>query len=120
MTMVAAQRIAARKTYGGGDTKIPGYLEQEVLLWSPEKITLKTYELFLLSAKKDDKRRMTKVLIELISALNYEHGGELAHRLHRLYEYCQRCVNLNKIDEAVAIISELRDSWEKTFNLSSM
>ena len=119
MTMVAAQRIAARKTYGGGDTKVPGYLEQEVLLWSPEKLTLKTYELFLLSAKRNDKTRMNKVIVELISALNME-SGDLAHRLLRLYEYCQRCVSLNKVDDAVSVISDLRESWEKTFNLSSM
>ena len=119
MTMVAAQRIAARKTYGGGDTKIPGYLEQEVLLWSPEKITLKTYDLFIISAKRNDKARMNRILIELIGALNYE-SGDLAHRLHRLYEYCQRCVSVNKADDAVAVITELRDAWEKTFNLSSL
>ncbi len=117
--MVAAQRIAARKTYGGGETKVPGYLEQEVLLWSPEKITLKTYELFIISAKRGDVVRMNKVLVELIGALNFD-SGELAHRLQRLYEYCQRCVSLKKYDEAVSIISELRDSWEKTFNLSSV
>ena len=117
MTMVAAQRIAARKTYGGANHPVPGYLEQEVLLWSPEKITLKTYDLFIISAKRKDIRRMNRVLTELMTALNFE-AGELPQRLHRLYEYCQKCVVNQRFDEAARIITELRDAWEQTFNLS--
>ena len=118
MTMVAAQRIAARKTYGGGEQSIPGYLEQEVLLWSPEKITLKTFDLFVLSAKKRDSRRMNRILTELIGALNFE-VGDLSQRLFRLYEYCQRCVSMQRYDEAADIISELRNTWQTTFNITT-
>ncbi|MBX7153326.1 MAG: flagellar protein FliS [Candidatus Kapaibacterium sp.] len=116
MTMTAVQQIAARKTYGGGDNTIPGYLEQEVLLWSPEKITLKTYDLFIVSAKRKDVRRMNRVLAELIGALNFEHG-DLPQRIYRLYEYCQSCVAQRRYDEAAGIIQELRETWAKTFEL---
>jgi hypothetical protein len=51
MTTEATQRLAARKLYGG-DGNTPSYMDQEVLSWSPEKITLKTYDLFLMSGKK--------------------------------------------------------------------
>lgn len=117
MTMVAAQQIAARRMYGGGNN-VPGYLEQEILLWSPEKITLKTFELFIVSAKRHDARRLNRILAELMGALNYE-AGDLPHRLNRIYEYCQRCVSHQRYDEAAEIISELKDTWEKTFNLGS-
>ena len=117
MTMVAAQQIAARRMYGGGSS-VPGYMEQEVLLWSPEKITLKTFELFIVSAKRRDARRLNRILAELMGALNYD-AGDLPHRLNRIYEYCQKCVAHQRYDEAAQIISELRDTWEKTFNLAS-
>lgn len=113
---MAAQQLAARKTYGGSENQIPGYLEQEVLLWSPEKITLKTYDLFIVSAKRRDARRMNKVLAELIGALNFEHG-DLPQRLFRLYEYCQRCVAQNRFEEAADLVQDLRESWARTFNL---
>lgn len=117
MTMVAAQQLAARKTYGGGaDNPIPGYLEQEVLLWSPEKITLKTYDLFIVSAKRRDVKRMNKVLAELISSLNFD-VGDLSQRLFRLYEYTQRLVAQRQYDEAAEIIQELRTTWARTFAL---
>ncbi len=113
-----AQKLAASKVYGGGTEKgkIPAYLEQEVMSWSKEKIILKMYDLFLVSNKRQDVTKMSKVLIELMGALNFEYE-ETATRLYRLYEYCQRCVFQKKYDEAYHIISELRNSWAQAFNL---
>ncbi|GAB1370515.1 hypothetical protein MASR1M45_05760 [Candidatus Kapaibacterium sp.] len=111
-----AQQLAASKVYGGEKGKIPAYLEQEVLSWSKEKIILKMYDLFLVSAKKNDSSKMNKVLVELMSSLNFEFE-EVATRLYRLYEYCQRCIMQRKYDEAYFIIKELRQSWAVAFNL---
>ncbi len=110
-----AQKLAASKVYGGDKGKVPAYLEQEVLTWSKEKIILKMYDLFLVSAKKSDSTKMNRVLVELMSSLNFEYE-EIATRLYRLYEYCQRCVMQRKYDEAYTIIKELRLSWAKAFN----
>jgi flagellin-specific chaperone FliS len=74
------------------------------------------YDLFLVSAKKGDSSKMNRVLVELMSSLNFEYE-EISTRLYRLYEYCQRCVFQKKFDEAYHIISELRISWAKAFNL---
>lgn len=113
----AQQQLAASKVYGSKDkNKVPAYLEQEVLSWSKEKLILKMYDLFLVSNKKQDVTKMSKVLIELMGALNFEFE-ETATRLYRLYEYCQRCVFQKKYDEAYHIISELRSSWAQAFNL---
>lgn len=109
------QKIAASKVYGSKDKKIPPYLEQEVLTWSKEKLILKMYDLFLLSNKKQDVNKMSRILVELMGALNFEYE-ETATRLYRLYEYCQRCIFQKKYDEAYKIISELRASWAKAFN----
>ncbi|MDX9790263.1 MAG: flagellar export chaperone FliS [Candidatus Kapaibacterium sp.] len=111
-----ARNLAASKVYGGEKGKIPAYLEQEVLSWSKEKIILKMYDLFLVSAKKSDTSKMNRVLVELMSSLNFEYE-DVATRLYRLYEYCQRCVMQKKYDEAYMIIKELRHSWAKAFHL---
>lgn len=113
-----AQKLAANKAYGGGKDgkKVPAYLEQEVMSWSKEKIILKMYDLFIISCKKKDTNKMSKVLIELMGALNFEYE-ETSTRLYRLYEYCQRLVFRKKYDEAMAIIKELRDAWSQAFNL---
>ena len=112
-TAVARQRVAQ---YTGGTGQLPLYLEQEVLSWSPEKIILKTYDLFLNSARRGDEQRMRRSLYGLINALNFDYG-ELPQRLLRLYEYCQRCVAMRRYDDAAMIIAELRQAWSEAFQL---
>ena len=113
----AAQQLAAAKVYSAKkEGNFPSYLEQEVFSWSKEKIILKMYDLFIVSCKKKDVQKMSKVLIELMGSLNFEYE-ETATRLYRLYEYCQRCIFQRKLDEALYIIQELRLAWAKAFNL---
>ncbi|MGI6369220.1 MAG: flagellar protein FliS [Ignavibacteria bacterium] len=109
------QQLAANKLYAN-NKKVPGYLEQEVYSWSKEKLILKMYDLFIVSTKRGDTQKMTRVLVELMGALNFEYE-ETSTRLYRLYEYCQRCIFQNKSDEALYIITELRNTWAKAFNL---
>lgn len=113
----AAQQLAASKAYGTkSDGRIPNYLEQEVMSWSKEKLILKMYDLFIVSCKKKDTVKMSRVLVELMGALNFEYE-ETSTRLYRLYEYCQRCVFQRKYDDALHIIQELRNTWAIAFNL---
>ncbi len=113
----AAQQLAASKAYSGKKNgNVPSYIEQEVLSWSKEKIILKMYDLFIVSCKRKDLQKMSKVLIELMGALNFEYE-ETSTRLYRLYEYCQRCIFQKKFDEALYIIKELRDTWALAFDL---
>lgn len=115
-----AQQIAASKAYGGGNKEgsVPSYLEQEVLSWSKEKLVLKMYDLFIVSCKKRDIQKMSKVLVELMASLNFDYE-ETSTRLYRLYEYCQRCIFQKKFDEAMQIIQELRDAWAQAFSLEN-
>lgn len=118
MGATAAKQLAARKAYGGGKSggKLPSYIEQEVLSWSKEKLILKMYDLFIVSCKRKDVQKMSRVLIELMGSLNFDYE-ETATRLYRIYEYCQRCIFQKKFDEALHIIQELRDTWAKAFQL---
>ena len=74
------------------------------------------YDLFIVSCKRGDVQKMSRVLIELMGALNFDYE-ETATRLYRLYEYCQRCIFQKKYDEAIRIIQELRQAWAQTFDL---
>lgn len=114
---LTVQQLAASKAYGSKkDGQVPSYLEQEVLSWNKEKIILKMYDLFIVSCKRNDVPKMSKVLIELMGSLNFDYE-ETATRLYRLYEYCQRCIFQKRSDEALNIIQELRNSWAKAFNM---
>ncbi len=112
-----AQQLAANKAYGGVDNQPPAYLEQEVLLWSKEKLTLKTYDLFIVSCQRHEIARMNKILVELMGAINFEQDELQATRLYRIYEYCQKCIFEQKFDESLTIIKELRDAWATAFDL---
>jgi flagellar secretion chaperone FliS len=112
-----AQQLAANKAYGGLDNQPPAYLEQEVLLWSKEKLTLKTYDLFIVSCQRHEIARMNKILVELMGAINFEQDELQATRLYRIYEYCQKCIFEQKFDESLTIIKELRDAWAQAFEL---
>lgn len=116
----AAQKLAASKAYGGGKDgkKIPAYLEQEVLSWSKEKVILKMYDLFIVSCKRKDTNKMSRVLIELMGALNFEYE-ETATRLYRLYEYTQRLVFQKKYDDALFIVKELREAWAAAYKFEN-
>ena len=74
------------------------------------------YDLFIVSCKRNDVQKMSRVLIELMGSLNFEYE-DTSTRLYRLYEYCQRCVFQKKYDEALHIIQELRDTWAIAFKL---
>jgi flagellin-specific chaperone FliS len=111
-----AQQLAARKLYGGGENSAPSYLAQEVMLWSPEKIILKTYDFFIVSCKRRDVSKMNKSLLHLMEALNFEYSEE-STRLYRLYEYCQKCIFQRRYDEALHIIEGLRQAWAAGFKL---
>lgn len=112
-----AQQLAANKAYGGVDNQPPAYLEQEVLLWSKEKLTLKTYDLYIVSCQRREIARMNKILVELMGAINFEQDEIEASRLYRIYEYCQKCIFEQKFDESLTIIKELRDAWAQAFDL---
>ncbi|MCS6966445.1 MAG: flagellar protein FliS [Candidatus Kapabacteria bacterium] len=93
---------------------ISPYLEQEIVSWSPEKLILRTYDVFLTAYRRRDIQRMNQALAHLIDALNFE-AGEVAFRLYRLYEYCRRCLWERRYDEAATIIEELRAAWAEAF-----
>ena len=91
---------------------------------------------FLKKAKKAHEENNTQtwstflnkaqnVLWELVNSLNYE-AGQIAYNLDSLYNYMIRRIidaeydnNPATIDEVIAYLADMRDSWEKIIKKSS-
>ena len=66
--------------------------------------------------------RVQKILVELILALDWEVGGDLAPRLHSLYDFMyRRLVEANckrdtdRVEEVIQLFSTLREGWEEAY-----
>ena len=91
---------------------------------------------FLKKAKKAHEEKNTQlwttflsktqnILWELINSLNYD-TGEIAYNLESLYNYMIRRIadaeyhdNLEAVDEVIAYLSDMRETWEKIAKKSS-
>jgi flagellar protein FliS len=63
-------------------------------------------------------RRSEQIVAHLDGVLDHDQGGELAERLHTIYQFC--LVHLNrarmgfeagKVEEVAEMLGELRESW---------
>ncbi|RMF61116.1 MAG: flagellar protein FliS [Calditrichaeota bacterium] len=93
------------------------YQQNVILNATPEELILKLYDLGILSIRRNDFEKANLVLTELISALNFEYQEE-ALGLFKLYRYCQDCLYKGNTKEPIHILSELRETWAKAFNLA--
>ena len=73
-----------------------------------------------LEAKNSFLVKGQRIIAELISTLDLDHGGDVAANLHRLYSYMlPRIVEANLRDdptavaEVIGILRDLRGSWEE-------
>ena len=108
-TSVGYGKTVARK-------RISNYQENAILNASPEELILKLYDLGILSIKKGDIPKANKVLAELISALNFDYQ-DVALGFFKLYRFCQNELYKGNTEMPIKILTELRQSWAKAFNL---
>jgi len=88
------------------------YHKNEIMNLSPTQLVLKIYDIAILSCKLKDSMKVSKALVELISALDFE-KGDIAIGLFKLYQYCMDIVKKGNFEEAQKILSELREAWLK-------
>lgn len=70
----------------------------------------------------DNLVKVQEILVELMLALDWEVGGDLAPRLHALYDFMYRTLvqaNIKRdraaIDEVIQLMSTLRDGWAEAY-----
>lgn len=90
------------------------YLAQQIQLASREKLILMMYELGLKSCRAGDRDKASKVLVELIAALNFDYK-DAAVNFFDLYRYALDRVHIGKFEEAAAVFAGLRDAWQAAF-----
>jgi flagellar protein FliS len=87
------------------------YQQQAVLSASPEALIDKLYGIGVTAAHAGDAGRTQRVLVELMSALDLEGGGEIAERLRDLYEFAIRAASEGDLEVVAEILGGLRESW---------
>ena len=96
--------------YGNQRNKHLQYQRNQIMSMTPAQLVLKVYDVAILGCKTKDSGKVSKALVELISALRFEHG-EISLGLFRLYQYCLDSVKIGKFDEVTAILTDLRNTW---------
>ncbi|NPV88237.1 flagellar protein FliS [Coprothermobacteraceae bacterium] len=91
------------------------FIEQEVLNAPVQKLVLMVYDLIISALNKGDVIKARAAIRELIDGLDFERGGEVARNLMSLYEYAYRKIGDGDSEEALRIISELREAWAQAF-----
>jgi len=86
------------------------YLEEAVHGMSQVELLIKVYDIALASCARREKERLSRAIVELIAALNFEHR-EVALGLFRLYNYCLRQAKAERYDLVEPVLRELRDAW---------
>lgn len=87
------------------------YQEQAVASATPEQLVAKVYDIGITACHRGDPEKVRAVLHELIGGLNFQDGGELATRLHSIYEYCQTATAKGDLDTVCELLTGLRDAW---------
>ncbi len=108
------------------------YREAEVLGSSPERLVPLLYEHLLVNLKRGalcirrgdiegkfhHLSKAADIVAELIAALDFEAGGEIARRLGSLYAFWAREISeagrkleAERLDRIVELVDSLRESW---------
>ena len=85
-----------------------------------EKYISKEYE-----AKVETVQKAQSIISELMQALNFEKGGEVAGNLEALYNYMLRRItegdvkgDMKAFDEVILMLGELESAWKEIFHAS--
>ncbi len=88
------------------------YQQQAVRSASPEGIILKLYDLAVASCRSGDRPKVRAVIVELLSSLDFEKGGEIAERLSEIYQFCLTESAMGDLGVIEEVMGGLRDAWK--------
>ncbi len=89
------------------------YQQQAVRSASPEQLVAKLFDLGVAACHRDDRAKLRAVLVELIGGLDFARGGEMATRLHALYDFCLRQSINGDLSSVGELLGGLRDAWKQ-------
>jgi flagellar protein FliS len=112
------------------------YHSTGVMTADPKRLVIMCYEgaidslklakkMFIAKDFESKAKAITKaqgIISELMQALDFEKGGEIAKNLDAIYNYISRRIieaditrDLSGLDEAIRILEELKSAWEEIF-----
>lgn len=86
------------------------YREEQLAGLSPVQLLVKIYDAAIAGCTQRDRDRLSRALVELIAALNFEYR-DTAVGFFRLYNYCLRQTKAGNFDAIKPILCDLRDAW---------
>ena len=89
------------------------YQRQSIMGASPEQLIAKLYDIGVSACHQGDRKRVRNVLVELLSSLDDEKGGELAEHLRAVYEFCLNESATGDLDTVREMLDELRSAWKE-------
>lgn len=87
------------------------YRFQEVMGASPLRLVIMSYDVAIQACQQKDFSRATRAISVLRDALNFEYD-ETAMTLFGLYQWCLDCIRKDDFQEAIDILTDLRDAWQ--------
>lgn len=114
------QSTALKKREVNTTNRANAYLVKEILEATPQKLILKIYDYAITHAQKGDLARTNRALSELINSLSFEGDDvkEISIGLMKLYQFCQDQMRKKNYGVVYNILTELRETWVKSFNKS--
>jgi flagellin-specific chaperone FliS len=98
--------------------QVNAYLAKDILEASPQKLLIKIYDFAILNCKQQNLEKTNKAIQELINSLIFDDvTREVATGFLRLYLYCQEQMRKKNYYIVLKILTELRDTWAKAFNM---
>jgi len=94
---------------------IEKYAANQIEGASSGQLVLITYDFVLKNLRAHDKMAAKRGIVELMSALNLE-LVDAAGPLFRIYEYLLDVTRNEQYDEALEIVGELRDTWQRVID----
>jgi len=80
---------------------------------TPDRVILHLYDLGIDGCHNKDKMKTIQILSELIKSLNFDYE-DIAGSFYDLYQYTLQMVQHDNYEQALQILVELRDVWEKS------
>ncbi len=89
------------------------YQEQAIASASPQQLVAKLYDLGIGACHADNRAKVRAVLVELVSSLDMEKGGDVAARLYALYQYCMEESMTGDLGTVCTLFEGLREAWRE-------
>ncbi len=89
------------------------YQRDAVVGASPEKCVAKIYDIAIAACHRGDRAKVRAAVLQLVHALDFERGGDVAQRLHEIYLYALTESATGSLAPIAEVLDGLRAAWNE-------